>query len=206
MCQMEGDIPVGPQCIGIAVRPDEPIPQVGTIIDSQFIAQRKFIGKPLQPKIFVLILMGRQSFISEEQWINQQKLIESLNDFSEAIGANALGIWFVDDSGEHPDFNRGEYYCEIFGIGGILKKAPHIVIIEKHPDDWNKGDKIGYISLNRIQPDRLHILLAEAAEYIREGKIPLYKSKIRVAYEALKKWFDDHIEEWQILASFKSGI
>ena len=109
-------------------------------------------------------------------------------------------IWFVRKKGENTtiDYERNSDFMETFGLD--IKKAPHIVIIDEHPDKWKSGDKLVDLGLNRLPEQRVYVILAGIAGYIRKKKIPGKQIQLRMVYEASKLWLDDHREDVKDLA------
>jgi hypothetical protein len=173
------------------LRPTRPIPRPPfTVSRSGVIAPKGVKVKRID--IYVVILLEQRGLISAEQEALQEKLHQTIKIFGRKVGMSALVVCFLDDKG-NPDFERNSTYERRFGLSA--KKAPHIVLLSTHPDRWRPADKSVILSLDRTPVDRVHIILAEVADYVYKGKIPRYRMKLRLLYEASKKWLNDHEEE-----------
>ena len=77
-----------------------------------------------------------------------------------------------------PDVNRDQKYAEKFGVKEGILEAAHIIMLNKHPDEWKEGDDEPHvISLKGISPYRLYMVLRRLAEELREEKIPNLKGR-----------------------------
>lgn len=181
--------------IGVPTGSSERIPRVPFQADERTIVPKEFKGHAIKRiDIYVMFLFETETLISEQQLKIQENLLgKTLQDFSKKIGMRALAVWLIEDAGGKPDVDRNLQYQQKFGLN--TKKAPHIVILTKHPDDWKKGDKLVSFSFNRAPMDRVYVILADIADYIRENKVPRYRMKLRLIYEALRKWLNDHKQD-----------
>lgn len=155
-----------------------------------------------QLNFYVIFLFTSDYLISEEQAKIQEKMQKAFEDISILLGQKAMALSFVHGSISETNLDHNAVMMQYFGIEDEHKKAPHIVIITKYPLDWKNGDEIVRLSFNRLQPERIHVILAGIVDSIRNNKIP-YKdnSKIlRFFSEAVKKWLNDHKED------IKSGV
>jgi hypothetical protein len=155
---------------------------------------------------YILPLFARWSLLSENQQNIQRKLLYSDlgKDFSEAVGGNVAVYWLMDDELEEPDFERMEKYFEKFKIKEPFKKAPHIVILTKHPDKWTESDPIARISLNLLSPESLHAYLARIAQEVRKKRLPKEsKERMLIIFEHAKKVMKDSIEKFDVEISLQ---
>ncbi len=179
--------------VGIRIRGSGTIPKAPFVAKGQnIIVPKSFRGKLVeQIDIYILFLFETETFTPLRQRLIQEKLLsEALEDFSKKIGMKAAAIWFINRKGTRPDIERNRYYIDRFDLD--TKKAPYIVILRKHPDDWKSGDKFVKFSLNRTPINRVYIILAGVADYVKKGKVPKRRMKLRLIFEACKMWFNDH--------------
>ncbi|MDE1854057.1 MAG: hypothetical protein KGI38_10000 [Thaumarchaeota archaeon] len=139
---------------------------------------------------YVMFLFNEQKLLSREQLKIQDKLQETFRTFGREIGMKALAISLVKEDGRLLDVEKDREYQDKFGLDSA--KAPHIVVLDTHPDDWTPGNRIVRFSLNRTPSARLYIILDDVADLVRRHEILRHKLKLRMIYEGMKKWLNDH--------------
>lgn len=199
-----------PEMIGITTE-GEPLPEKFEDLISKF----SLIGwndksKPPQRDdidFFVTFLGTTDCLIGLSQREVQEILLTSIKKLSIALGKRALAIFVTDEWGADFDIERCTELAKRFCIKNHPGKAPHIVVTTKYPLEWAKGDDIVCISLNRINGDRLHTILAGIVGAISKGERPPSKRlALRVFYEAAKKWLDDNKESIQAGAEIIGSV
>jgi hypothetical protein len=195
------------QCaaLGTMVRPGQQIPLAPFTVNprerqvrlpkiAKVTGPEKYTGYTVSSvDVYVLVLLEPRQATSDRQWKIEEKLLhESLDFFSEQIGIHALAVWFADKRGKESmvDSERNLYFMEQLGLN--QNKAPFIVFLQIHPDQWKPGIETVQISLNRLPVDHLYLALNGIADKIQKGKIPNTGLKTRMIYEAAKLWLNDH--------------
>ena len=155
----KSDVVIAPTALSQAVTQNEVIAKAPIYVT----VDGKVSKTPTKEKIdkidiYVMFLFETENFVSDEQLEVQASLRRAFEDFRRKIGMSALAVTLIERkiglTGDELDIDRNRKYQKLFGLD--TKKAPHIVILDKHPDEWKDGDKMVCLSLNRIPIEGIH--------------------------------------------------